>query len=333
MEQELFSTQEAAAKLGIKPPAFRMKALRAGLKPAKVIQGKGSPQKFWIAEQIATIAGNTRADVTDTEGTADTVAPGTAEVTDISTVELAPVVDTEALIAEPLDNKSLKQLADEANLYTKRGDDCIKLGLTFYFEAGRRLNEAKKRVGHGNWQNWLAQHFSASDDTANNYMKLARRFGEQKPETFRNLNPATAIKLLALPEGTEEEFIQTQAAAGKPVELQSARELQKNVKEFKDARATAKKTAEEPTPDLSNRGEKFSIFGRDMDTPTNNDDVQPVRADVPNDVGNFTIATLEQICALRELITNTNDLPTLKKIRDSLLELLKEADDKIAQKK
>lgn len=314
MEQELFSTQEAAKKLGIKPPAFRMKALRAGFEPAKVIQGKGKPQKFWTAKQIATIAGNARADVTETEGAAATVTPGTAEETDISTIAPAPVVDTETLIFEPLDNKSLKQLADEANLYTKRGDDCIKLGLTFYFEAGRRLNEAKKRVGHGNWQNWLAQNFSASDDTANNYMKLARRFGEQKSETFRNLNPATAIKLLALPEGTEEEFIQMQAAAGKPVENQSARDVQKNVKAFKEARAMPKENAEEPTPDLSNVGEKFSVFGRETDEVTHDSEFvsEPVSQDSAKQEETAADDTAPTTKTVDEPVTNEFKLAAIK---------------------
>ena len=68
-------------------------------------------------------------------------------------------------------------------------------------------------------------------------MKMARRFGS-KLETFRFLTPATLIKMLALPEGDEEEFIATQAAAGNPVGKQSARDVQKNVKAFKQLRAS-----------------------------------------------------------------------------------------------
>ena len=54
-QEKLFSTQEAATQLGIKPPAFRMKALRAGFEPAKVIQGKGKPQKFSKQRETPTL--------------------------------------------------------------------------------------------------------------------------------------------------------------------------------------------------------------------------------------------------------------------------------------
>lgn len=306
MEQELFSTQEAAAQLGIKPPAFRMKALRAGLKPAKVIQGKGKPQKFWTAKQIATIAGNARADIT--AGTHAPVTPSTAESNDDAIIatpneqtitatnapksetdsEFAPPAtvrescDAETACTEALEGKTLDDLAAEANLYTARGDKCLGESLTFYFAAGRRLIEAKKRVGHGNWQNWLADNFSSSADTANNYMKIARRFGNQNPNQFRNLGLTSMIRLAALPQGTEQEFIDKQANSGKPVETQSARDVQKNVKAFKEARATPNNNkfheikndtpvdfekpkpkseviAEEPTPVLSNRGETDEV--------------------------------------------------------------------------
>lgn len=149
---------------------------------------------------------------------------------------IAPIPDTGELITEPLEEKSLEDLAKEANSYMERGDDCLKQGLTYYFAAGRRLNEAKKRLEHGQWQIWLAENFSASADTASNYMKLARRFGESKSETFRNLGLATAIKLLALPVGDEDAFIEEQAKSGKPVETQTAREVQASIKHWKQNR-------------------------------------------------------------------------------------------------
>lgn len=91
--------------------------------------------------------------------------------------EPASVIDTESLIAEPLENKTLEELADEANHYAAQGDACFKQGLNFYFATGRRLIEAKSRLPHGQWQPWLNDNFFASTDTAENYMKLVRRFG------------------------------------------------------------------------------------------------------------------------------------------------------------
>ena len=48
--------------------------------------------------------------------------------------------------------------------------------------------------------------------------------------------------MLTLSEGDEEEFIATQTAASKLVEKQSGREVQKNVKAFKQLRASKKST-------------------------------------------------------------------------------------------
>lgn len=313
MDKKLFVTQDACKLVGLKSNTFVLRAKRLGIHAAKEERkpNGGRPQKFWTLEQTNLIGSNTRAEVT--------------QVTDISTVEPAPVVDTEALIAEPLDNKSLEELADEANLYKKRGDDCMKLGLTFYFEAGRRLIEAKKRVGHGNWQNWLAQNFSASDDTATNYMKLARRFGESNSETFRNLNPATVIKLLALPEGEEERFIKEQATAGTPVEQQSAREVQKNVKQFKQRQA-AKKDSDntEPVDELQHVRADVDAEGIEARKPDSEPkpaaEPLPAQTNEPDEDTNVVI-TPAQVAAIRKLIDETDDLHALKTIYDSLLVL------------
>ncbi len=107
-------------------------------------------------------------------------------------------------------------------------------------EIGFELIEAKKQVGHGGWSEWLQKEFGATygldERTARNYMSVAHRFGNRK--TFSDLGKSKLIKLLALPEGTEEEFIESQSKAGRPVESQSARQVEKSVKEFKQTQIT-----------------------------------------------------------------------------------------------
>ena len=148
-------------------------------------------------------------------------------------------------------------------------------------QIGFELIAAKEQVGHGNWSAWLENEFNWTQRTANNFMRVAERFG--KMENVFHFKPSTLQAMLALTEGTEQEFIGTQAEAGKPVELQSARELQRNVKEFNAARVTSKNSTEEPTIDLSNRGEFFSIFGHEPETPADETATQPARADLPAD--------------------------------------------------
>ncbi len=47
-------------------------------------------------------------------------------------------------------------------------------GQEHYRIAGDMLIEAKDQVGYGGWGRWLRKNFNLSDDTARNYMRLAR---------------------------------------------------------------------------------------------------------------------------------------------------------------
>ena len=327
MEQKLFSTADIAAELEHKSTNPRRDVLniaeRLGFTPVgeQVRDGYqgGKKAKLWSQEQRdAILADNkkrfnkhsdaniqTQLFVTDTAevtATTDNVS-GTAEDNEliappanVGTFEPAPVVVT-------LDDRANRIRQLTAN---------VTHGI---IQIGFELIAAKTEVGHGNWNNWLEKEFSWTQRTANNFMRIADRFG--KLENVFQFQPSQLQAMLALPEGDENEFIAVQADAGTPAEKQSVRDLQKSVKAFKAEKAVV---AEEPTPDLSNTGEIFSIFGRDADQVTNDD-----RQDVTT--------TPAQINVVRELVTATDDRNELKAIRNSLSDLLKEIDAKIAQKK
>ena len=101
-------------------------------------------------------------------------------------------------------------------------------------QIGFELIAAKKEVGHGGWADWLQKEFAWTDRTARNFMAIAERFGNRK--SISDLTTTTLIKMLALPEGDEEAFIEAQAQAGNPVENQSARQVQQAVKQWKEAK-------------------------------------------------------------------------------------------------
>lgn len=98
-------------------------------------------------------------------------------------------------------------------------------------EIGFELIAAKKEVGHGSWSDWLQKEFAWTRRTAERLMAVAERFG--KCDNVVAFQPSTLVKMLALPEGEEQAFIETQAQAGTPVENQSAREVQESVKQWK----------------------------------------------------------------------------------------------------
>lgn len=98
-------------------------------------------------------------------------------------------------------------------------------------EIGKNLAACKAEIGHANWAKWLEENFQWNIRTAQRLIAVAERFGNTT--TLSHLNASTLQAMLALPQGTEQEFIDEQAAADNPVENQSARQVQAAVKQFK----------------------------------------------------------------------------------------------------
>lgn len=256
--------------------------------------------------------------LTSSEGTAD--------------VELTPLELTPDNPPPVVGEESIT-LADRA----ARIRSLCTVGRNVVIAIGRELIAAKKEVEHGQWGTWLKNEFSAeyglTERTAQNYMRLAERYGKTK--TFSDLPTSTLIQMLALPKGAEQTFVDEQAAAGRPIETQSAREVQRNVKEFKE-RTTEDRAADETEID----GERIDvgaskikgIVAVDDDTAIDDRDIKSenvfgFEADASSatiNIENYRLFDAEQIVAVRTLITSTNDLQTVKEIQTLLLELDKE---------
>lgn len=97
-------------------------------------------------------------------------------------------------------------------------------------EIGFELIAAKNEIGHGNWTQWLKTEFQWTPRTAQNFMAIAERFGKNEIDFV--FKPTTLVQMLALPVGSEDEFIAQQAESGKPVNEMSTREVKAAVKEF-----------------------------------------------------------------------------------------------------
>lgn len=106
--------------------------------------------------------------------------------------------------------------------------------LSYAIELGRRLNEAKELLPHGEWGDWLKNEVNFSERTAQNLMKIFREFGsdqvnffgEAKAQALADLSYTKALRLLALPEEEREEFVKAN-----DVENISTRELDRLIKE------------------------------------------------------------------------------------------------------
>lgn len=115
--------------------------------------------------------------------------------------------------------------------------------LTYIFEIGKRLVEAKDLVNHGEWGQYLETEVSYSQDTANKYMRIYREYNiagaMPNSDAFRNLEFSKAYKLLALPADQRETFARENDIAHK-----STREIDRLIKE-RDAALAAQKKAED----------------------------------------------------------------------------------------
>lgn len=97
------------------------------------------------------------------------------------------------------------------------------------WQLARVFIEAKAMVSHGGWEKWLKDNAEVSVRTAEDMIASYKRFGGRAP--YEGLSPSQTFKLLPLPDGTEEKFMQAH-----DVKNMSTREIQEAVKQ---ARAEA----------------------------------------------------------------------------------------------
>ena len=116
-------------------------------------------------------------------------------------------------------------------------------------EIGRRLEEAKSMLNHGQWMQWLREEVPFSASKAQTLMQIAREYGDRqqslfgsaaKSQTLGNLPYTKALKLLALPEEDREEFVREN-----DVESLSVRELEKKIRAEQEAKQAAEERAGE----------------------------------------------------------------------------------------
>ena len=295
---KLFITEEAAKLAGLKLTTFNQRARQHGIKPTEFVKSDngGRPKARWTMaqiEEIKNLRGNKR-----TQSKSENVVQSDAE-------ETAQIVTVEEHVTVTLEERADRIRKLQADV--QRG----------IIEIGFELIAAKNEIGHGGWSDWLATNFDWTQQTANRFMRVSERFG--KLNNVVQFKPSTLQAMLALPEGDEQAFIAEQAESGKPLEKQSARQVQASVKQWK------KKRAEETTIDTTQaednspeeiKGTYFDLRGSDENSS--------LVEELNHATNNTDVITSEQVTAIRNLISNANDLQTVKAIRDSLLKLAQE---------
>ena len=130
-----------------------------------------------------------------------------------------------------------------AEIHTIR-DNVARVFMDGVVQIGRRLEEAKQLVPQGEWLIYLDKELGYKPSTAQNYMRIAREFGDGQvglsgktpSDFFGNLGYSQLLPLLGLPEEEREQLAEEHDLAG-----MSSREIQALVKERDEAKANADK--------------------------------------------------------------------------------------------
>lgn len=120
-------------------------------------------------------------------------------------------------MSEVMNYRPIEAITEEILFYKAQAGAAI-------LEIGKRLNEAKEQLQHGEWLGWLEEKVDFSESTAQRFMRLAKEY--QNPSPVTDLGASKALVLLALPPLQRDEFLEENDAAS-----MSKRELEKAVKE------------------------------------------------------------------------------------------------------
>ena len=121
-------------------------------------------------------------------------------------------------------------------------DNVARVVMEGVVQIGRRLEEAKQLVPQGEWLHYLETQLGYKPSTAQNYMRIAREFGDgqiglsgKSPgDFFGNLGYAQLLPLLGMPEEEREQLAEEHDLAS-----MSSRDIQALVKERDEAKAAA----------------------------------------------------------------------------------------------
>jgi len=150
-----------------------------------------------------------------------------------------------------------EQIARDINVITAEIQFYKKQAGRSFLEIGRRLNEAKAQLSHGEWLPWLEKQVDISERSAQRFMQLASEYG--KSAKMADLGASKALQLLALNPVDRDQFLAEKHELDgqeKTVAEMSSRELEKALRERDEALA-AKKAAEEKAGAAEERSAKM----------------------------------------------------------------------------
>lgn len=134
-----------------------------------------------------------------------------------------------------------------------------------FLEIGKRLNEAKAQLSHGEWLPWLREKVEISERSAQDFMRLAKEYskaaeiadlGAAKAAEIADLGVTKALALLALPDSERESFAAEKHMVNgveKTVADMTGKELKQAIRERDEARKEAEEAKAEAVAAAENQ--------------------------------------------------------------------------------
>lgn len=111
-------------------------------------------------------------------------------------------------------------------------------------QIGQKLQEAKEKVEHGQWENWCKENLNYSTRKAQEFMQIADNYGDEnsaysKARMSADFSITKALRLLKVPEEEVENFVEEHDVEGSTV-----KELEAEIQHLKVQKMELSKDAE-----------------------------------------------------------------------------------------
>ena len=152
------------------------------------------------------------------------------------------ILESNESVTDEQSDRSPEKIAEDIR-------QCLKRTAENFIEIGNLLLEAKAKVSHGEWGNWLKENVSFSRQTAHKFMQVAQRFSNVA--STRHFNSAQMFELLPLPKRHTDDFFAEKDNSGVVLEKLTEKELRQEVKAWKEKFRSPRKSNENDASDSS----------------------------------------------------------------------------------
>lgn len=170
------------------------------------------------------------------------------------------IIDVDYEVVESMENKSVEELAVEANQFYAQAEAVANVALMYMAQAGARLEVIKGKLPHGEFEEWCKNNLSFSKSKAEKMMKLSSKLRDENGSFFKSVNVygfgiSKVWALLSAPDDVAEEVINNPESAD-----MTAREFKDEIRRLKEE----KEKLEEEKTGLLGDLENEKAFSREL---------------------------------------------------------------------